>query len=82
MSIIEEVLKAIQATITPELVALKERVDAHQRETLLHFENMQREMNLRFDGINARFDSLMERLALDQRLEAVERELDEKRKAS
>jgi len=82
MSIVEDLLKVIQSTITPELNTIKERIDANQRETLLRFAKLEGEMALRFDGINARFDSLLERLALDRRIESIERELDEKRKAS
>jgi len=71
MSIVEDFLKAIQATVTPELNTIKERMDANHRETML-----------RFEGINQRFDDLLVRLNFDRRLEAVERELDDKRKAS
>ena len=99
MSIVEDVLKAIQSTIAPELNALKERIDTNHRETLLRFAKLESEMMLRFDrfeermdaaqaavmlrfdGINHRFDDLAQKLALDRRVETIERELDEKRKA-
>lgn len=100
MTIVEDLLKVIQATIAPELNAIKERIDANHRETLLLFAKLEGEMTLRFerfeeridaaqaavmlrfDGVNQRFDDLNQKLALDRRVETIERELDEKRKAS
>ena len=70
MSVVEEVIKALTAVVTPELKALQERVDANHRE-----------VQLRFDGINARFDALLERLALERRIESIERELEGKKTA-
>ena len=70
MSILEDVTKALQAVITPELQALKERVDSNHRET-----------QLRFDALNARFDELLQRLALERRIDTIEREMEEKRRA-
>ena len=71
MSIADEVIKALTAVITPEMKALQERVDANQRET-----------NLRFDALNGRFDELLQRLALERRIDTIERELEGKRTAS
>jgi hypothetical protein len=71
MSILEEVTKALQSVVVPELKALTERVESYHRETIL-----------RFDAINARFDELLQRLALERRIAALEQEQDEKRKVS
>jgi hypothetical protein len=78
MSFLQDVLDALRTVVTPEIAALREKVDANQRETLLRFETMNREIGLRFDGINQRFDDLIERLDLRRRVEDLERE----RKAS
>lgn len=81
MSITEEIIKALTAVVTPELKALKERVDANHREATESLQAFRRETNLRFDALNARFDELLQRLALERRIEAVERELDAKKTA-
>lgn len=81
MSIAEEVIKALTAVISPELKALQERVDANHREATEKLDAFRRETNLRFDALNSRFDELLQRLALERRIEAVERELDAKRTA-
>ena len=65
MSILEEVIKALESVVAPELKAMNEKIDSYHRENLL-----------RFDSINARFDSLLERLALERRLAAVEQDRD------
>jgi hypothetical protein len=70
VSLLEELIKALQAVVTPEIKAMQERIDANHRETML-----------RFDAINARFDDLIQRLALAHRIEAIEREMEEKRRA-
>jgi hypothetical protein len=44
MSITEEIIKALQAVVTPELKALQERVDANHREVLLRFDASNREL--------------------------------------
>jgi hypothetical protein len=102
--VVDDVIKAMQAVLAPEMNSLREKLDGNYRETLLRFDNLQRETNLRldalnsrfderldnlqrettlrFDGLNSRLDDLLQRLAIDRRLEMVERELDEKRKAS
>lgn len=89
MSIFEEVLKALQSVVTPELKAMQERLDGNHREMGLRFDAMQERMDLRFgevylrfDAMNQRFDDLLQRLALERRLAVVEQELDEKRQAS
>jgi hypothetical protein len=70
MSIAEEVIKALTAVVTPEMKALQERVDANHRE-----------VHLRFDALNARFDELLQRLALERRIDSIERELEGKKTA-
>jgi hypothetical protein len=82
MSVLEEVIKALEAVVAPELKAMNERLEAYRRENTLRFESLEAKMDLRFDGLNARFDDLLQRLALERRISAVETELDEKRRAS
>jgi hypothetical protein len=82
MSVLEEVIKALEAVVAPELKAMNERLEAYRRETRIQIEALEAKMDLRFDGLNARFDDLLQRLALERRLAAVEAELDEKRRAS
>lgn len=70
MSIIEDVGKALQSVVAPELKAINERISS-----------VEKVMELRFDAVNQRLDALLQQLALDRRLSAVERELDDNRKA-
>ena len=57
----------LQNVIAPSLKALDQKVDAHHRENQLYFE-----------GINRRFDELIERLELAKRIESLERDRDER----
>ena len=67
MTVIQDFVKALQSVVMPELAALRERVDGNHREVML-----------RFDGMNQRFDDLLDRLDLHKRVQELERE----RKAS
>jgi hypothetical protein len=79
MSVLEDMVKAIQAVVVPELKALNEKLDAFQRENNLRLDALRNETQLRFDGVNHRLDELNQRLALERRIAAIELERDEKR---
>jgi hypothetical protein len=68
MSVLEEVIKALQSVVAPELKAMQEQIKA-----------LDSKMDIRFDAVNHRLDELLQRLALERRLAAVERELDNNR---
>lgn len=64
MSIYDDVKKALQDILAPEMQAVKGELSA---------------INIRIDGINQRFDDLNERLDLKKRIEKLEQEREEKR---
>lgn len=63
MSLYDDVKKALQDVLAPELQEIKGEIKA---------------INIRLDGINQRFDDLIERLKLTSRIEKLERQYEEK----
>lgn len=68
MSTVDDVRKAIQDFLAPELAELKGELRAI-RET----------QKLQFEALNQRFDDLIERMQLNRRIEALERDREERR---
>lgn len=64
MSIYDDVKKALQDFLAPELKEIKGELTA---------------INIRISAIDQRFDDLIERLDLKKRIEKLEQERDEKR---
>jgi hypothetical protein len=64
LSVYDDVKKALQDVLAPELREMKGELSA---------------INIRIDGINQRFDDLIERLDLKKRVEKLEQEREEKR---
>jgi hypothetical protein len=68
LSTVDDVRKAIQDFLAPELAELKGELRAI-RET----------QKLQFEALNQRFDDLIERMQLNRRIEALERDREERR---
>jgi hypothetical protein len=68
MSIFDDVKKAIETVIAPDIQIIKSDLKA-----------MNREMDLRFKALDDRFDDLIDRLELKKRIEKLERELHEEK---
>ena len=66
MSVYEDVKKALQELLTPELNTLRERVDQNEQRAQERHQTIMRE-------INWRFDSLKESLELRQKIEEIDR---------
>lgn len=79
MSVYEDVKKAIQEFLAPELAKLVERVDQNERRAQERHENVMRELAWRFDSLKSTFEH-------EKRIDALERNVaaktDEERKAS
>lgn len=64
MSTVDDMRKVLQDFLAPELQEIKGELKV---------------IGARLDGINQRFDDLIERLELNKRLEALERDREERR---
>ena len=77
MSIYEDIKKAIQEALAPDVSEIKGEVKALNT----RLDSIEKVMNVRFDSLDQRFDDLLARLELTKRIEKLEREQLE-RKAS
>jgi hypothetical protein len=75
MSVFDEVKKAIEALLAPDIQKIKGDIEV----TNERIKNLEDKMDLRFIALNQRFDDLIERLDLKKRVEQLERERDERR---
>jgi tetrahydromethanopterin S-methyltransferase subunit G len=73
MSTFEDVRKAIQDLIAPELRTITARLDGISE----RFKALDEKLDLRFAAVNQRFDSLEEKIAVDKKIEALQRRMDE-----
>ncbi len=81
MSAYDDIKKGIQDFLAPdikeikgELKAINVRLDALEKNTSTRFQAIEDKLALRFNGIDQRFDDLIERLELDRRIEKLERQ--------
>jgi transcriptional regulator NrdR family protein len=77
LSIYEDIKKAIQEALAPDVSEIKGEVKALNT----RLDSIEKVMNVRFDSLDQRFDDLLARLELTKRIEKLEREQLE-RKAS
>ena len=80
MSIYDDVKKAIQDQLAPdlqeikgEIKALNVRMDALEQKLDYQIDGLNRRLDDRFEGLNQRFDQLIDKLEFDKRLESLER---------
>ena len=73
MSAYDDIKKGIQDFLAPdikeikgELKAINVRLDALEKNTSTRFQAIEDKLALRFNGIDQRFDDLIERLELDR----------------
>jgi hypothetical protein len=82
MSVFDEVKKAIEAVLAPDIQKIKGDIEVTNERinsTNDRIKNLEDKIDLRFIALNYRFDDLIERLELKKRVEQLERERDERR---
>jgi hypothetical protein len=78
VSIYDDVKKAIQDLLVPELKSLSVRIDSLDKEMKAELRAATQMSEIHFKRVDDRFDDLIERLDLKRRIESLEREREDK----